>query len=433
MGSRKSFNICMHQKTVLENGLRVITVPMQGTKTTTVIVVIGTGSKYETKEINGISHFLEHLFFKGTKKRPTLIAVSEELDRIGAEYDAFTGKEYTGFYAKTAAFQLDKAMDIVSDILLNPLLPEKKIEKERGIIIEEIKMIKDDPPRYISDLFEVLLYGDTPAGRDIAGTPESVKSISHKKIIDYFQNQYVAKNITVAVAGAIKNEEVLEKVKQYFGGFNGRNFREKLPVKEFQKKPEILIYPKKTDQTHISLGVRGYNLKHPDRYALGLLSAILGGGMSSRLFISVRERQGLAYYIFSSPQMYTDSGYFTAQAGVDAKNVEKTVGIILSEYKKIAEKGLAAAELQKVKDYIKGRMIMSLESSSAMASFFADQEILEGKILTPEEKMAKIDAVTMDDIQRVARDIFKNEKLNMAVIGPFEKKDEVKLKKILQF
>lgn len=422
----------MHKKTIFDNGLRVIAVPMEGTKTATIMVVIGTGSKYETKEINGISHFLEHLFFKGTKKRPTIIAVSEELDRIGAEYNAFTGKEYTGFYAKTAVFQLDKAMDIISDILLNPLIPENEIEKERGIILEEIKMIKDDPPRYISDLFETLLYGDAPAGWDIAGTPESVNSISREKIIDYFQNQYVAKNITIVVAGAIKSEEALEKVKKYFNGFDGRNFRKKLPVKEFQKKPEILIYPKKTDQAHISIGVRGYNLKHPDRYTLALLSAILGGGMSSRLFISVREKQGLAYYIFSGAELYTDSGYFTSQAGIDAKNLEKTVSIILDEYKKIAEKGPAAAELQKVKDYIRGRMIMGLESSSAMASFFADQEILEGKILTPEEKFARLDAVKIEDIQRVAQDIFKNEKLNMTVIGPIKKENKEKLEKILR-
>ncbi len=422
----------MHQKTVLENGLRVITVPMEGTKTATVMVVIGTGSKYETKEINGISHFLEHLFFKGTENRPTTLAISEELEKVGAEYGAFTDREYTGFFAKAAAFQLNKAMDIISDMLLNPLLPKKEIEKERGVILEEIKMIQDDPPRYVADLFETVLFGDTPAGWNNAGTPQSVGKINQQQILDYFKSQYVAKNVTVVVAGAIKNEEALEKVKKYFNGFDGRNFRKKLPVKEFQKKPEILIYPKKTDQTHISIGVRGYNLTHPDRYVLALLSAILGGGMSSRLFISVRERRGLAYYIFSSPQMYTDSGYFTAQVGVDAKNVEKTVGIILSEYKKIAEKGPASGELQKVKDYIKGRMIMGLESSSAMASFFADQEILEGKILTPEEKMAKIDAVTIGDVQRVARDIFKNEKLNMVVIGPFKNKDEKRFEKMLK-
>lgn len=423
----------MYQKTILENGLRVITAPMEGTKTATVLVMVGTGSKYETKEINGISHFLEHLFFKGTKKRPTTKIITEELERIGADFGAYTGKEYTGFYAKVAMFHIDRAMDIISDILFSALFPQEEITRERNVILEEIKMIKDDPPRYLADLFEVLLYGDTPAGWDIAGTPESVGKINRGEIIDYFNNQYVAKNITVVISGAIKNENALEKVKKYFSGFDGRNFKDKLSVKEFQEKPEILIYSKKTDQTHISIGVRGYSIVHPDRYNLALLSVILGGGMSSRLFISVRERQGLAYYVFSDTQLCTDSGYFTTQAGISAKNLEKTVGIILSEYKKIAEKGTASEELQKVKDYIKGRMIMNLESSSAMASFFADQEILEGKILTPEEKFARIDAVTIGDIQRVARDIFKNEKLNLALIGPFKKSDDKRLEKILKF
>lgn len=422
----------MYKKTILSNGLRVIIAPMEGTKTATVLVMVGTGSKYEDKKISGISHFLEHLFFKGTRKRPTTLAISEDLEKIGAEYNAFTGKEYTGFYAKAAAFHLGKAMDVISDILLRALFLKEEIEREKGVILEEIKMIKDDSPRYVSDLFEVLLYGDTPAGRDIAGTPESVSGINREQIIEYFQSQYVAKNITIVIAGAVVGEEALRKVENYFNKFDGKAFRTKAQTKEFQKKPEILIYPKKTEQTHISLGARGYVLGHPDQYAFRLLAAILGGGMSSRLWTSVRGRQGLAYYVFSSVESYTDSGYFATQAGIDAKNLEKVIEIILGEYKKIAEQGTNEDELQKVKDYVKGRMIMNLESSSSMASFFADQEILEGKILTPEEKMAKIDAVTIKDIQKVAADIFKNNKLNLALIGPFKVKDKKSLEKVFK-
>ncbi|MBU3965673.1 insulinase family protein [Patescibacteria group bacterium] len=422
----------MHQKTILKNGLRVIIAPMAGTKTATVLVMVGTGGKYETRETSGISHFLEHLFFKGTKKRQTTSKIAESLEILGADYDAFTSKEYTGFYAKTANFNFDKSAEIISDILINSLFFKEEIERERGVILEEIKMIKDDPPRYIGDLFEILLYGDTPAGWDFGGTPETVGSIAREQILKYFKSQYVSKNIVISVAGAVNETDVLREVKKYFGDFNGRDFKRKDPVKEKQEKPQVLLYNKKTDQTHISLGVRAYSMAHADRHVLALLGIILGGGMSSRLFTSVRGDLGLAYYIYSSSDLYTDCGYFTTQAGIDAKNVEKTVGIILSEYKKIAEKGPAAAELQKVKDYIKGRMIMSLESSSAMASFFAGQEILEGKILTPEEKMAKIDAVSVDDIQRVAKDIFKNEKLNLAVVGPLKKKDEERLGKILR-
>lgn len=422
----------MYKKTILSNGLRVIIAPMEGTKTATVLVMVGTGGKYETRETSGISHFLEHLFFKGTKKRPTRAAIAEDLEKIGSDYNAFTSKEYTGFYAKTAAFQKDKTMDIISDILFDPLFPEKEIEKERNVILEELKMIKDDPPRYVADLFEILLYGDTPAGWDFGGSPESVGKITRAQILEYFKNQYVAKNIVISVAGDVKDGEVLEKINKYFGGFNGGDFKPKEPVREKQEKPQVLLYNKKTDQTHISLGVRAYSTVHPDRYVLALLGIILGGGMSSRLYTSVIDQKGLAYYVFSGADFYTDSGYFTTQAGIDAKNVEKTLGIILSEYKKIAEGGLGEAELQKVKDYIKGRMVMSMESSSMVASFYADQEILEGKILTLEEKFARIDAITTGDIQRVAKDIFKDKKLNLALVGPFKKSDGKRLEKMMR-
>lgn len=422
----------MYQKNTLKNGLRVITAPVEGTKTATILVMVGTGGKYETKEISGISHFLEHLFFKGTERRPMRRIIAEDLEKIGSDYNAFTSKEYTGFYAKAAAFHLDKSMDIISDILLNPLFPKKEIDRERGVILEEIKMIKDDPPRYIGDLFEILLYGDTPAGWDFGGNPESIAKITREQIVSYFRSQYVAKNIVISVAGAIDSADVLKKLEKYFGGFDGGDSKEKERVAELQEKPGVLVYPKMTDQTHISLGVRAYNMRHSDRYALSLLGIILGGGMSSRLSTSIIDRRGLAYYAFSGADLYTDSGYLTTQAGVDAKNLEKTIGLILGEYKKIARSGVSEEELKKVKDYIKGRTVMSLESSSSVASFFADQEILAGKILTPEEKISRIDAVKTDDIRRVAKDIFKNEKLNLAVIGPIDKKHEERLNKILK-
>lgn len=423
----------MHKKIVLDNGLRVIIAPMEGTKTASVLVMAGTGGKYETRKTSGISHFLEHLFFKGTEKRRTTSKICESLEILGADYDAFTSKEYTGFYAKTASFNFDKSLEIISDILTNSLFSKEEIERERGVILEEIKMIKDDPPRYVGDLFEILLYGDTAAGWDIAGTPETVGCITREQILEYFHNQYVAKNIVISVAGAVNEAEVLRKVEKYFGDFNGRDFKRKDPVKEKQNEPQILSYNKKTDQTHISLGVRAYSMNHADRHVLALLGIILGGGMSSRLFTSVRADLGLAYYIYSSSDMYTDSGYFTTQAGIDVRNTEKAIKIILAEYKKIANEKVSGAELQKVKDYIKGRIVMGMESSSATASFYANQEILKGEIITLEEKLAGIDAVQIEDIQRVAADIFKNEKLNLALIWPFKKKDEKKLKKILTF
>jgi len=422
----------MHKKIVLDNGLRVIIAPMEGTKTAAVLAMVGTGGKYETRRLSGISHFLEHLFFKGTKKRPTTMKIAESLENLGAEYDAFTSKEYTGFYAKTASFNFDKSVEIISDILMNSLFSQEEIERERGVILEEIKMIKDDPPRYIGDLFEELLYGDTPAGWDLGGTPETVKNIRRDQILKYFHSQYVAKNIVISVAGAVNEAEVLKEIKKYFGDFNGRDFKRKNPVREKQAKSQILLYNKKTDQTHISLGVRAYNMNHKDRYALTLLGIIMGGGMSSRLFTSVRADLGLAYYIYSSSDLHTDSGYFTTQAGIDAGNAEKVIKIILAEYKKIAKEVICESELKKVKDYIKGRTIMGMESSSSVASFYANQEILKGEIITLEEKLAGIDAVQIGDIGRVAADIFKNEKLNLALIGPVKARDKGRLEKILK-
>lgn len=422
----------MYKKIVLDNGLRVIVAPMEGTKTATVLVMVGTGGKYETRKTSGISHFLEHLFFKGTKKRPTTSKIAESLEILGADYDAFTSKEYTGFYAKTANFNFDKSAEIISDILINSLFPKEEIERERGVILEEIKMIKDDPPRYIGDLFEILLYGDTPAGRDFIGTPENLKKMTRVHILKYFNSQYTAKNIVISVAGAVNEADVLREIKKYFGDFNGRDFRRKHPVKEKQEKPQVLLYNKKTDQTHISLGVRAYSLSHADRHVLALLGVILGGGMSSRLFTSVRGNLGLAYYIYSGSDMYTDSGYFTTQAGIDAKNAEKVIKIILAEYKKIVNEGTCESELGKVKNYLKGRIIMGMESSSATASFYASQEILKGQIFTLEEKLAGIDAVKTEDVRRVAADIFKNEKLNLALMGPVKKGDKERIKKILK-
>ncbi len=422
----------MYKKTALKNGLKVITVPMKGTKTATVFVMIGTGSRYEVKDISGISHYLEHLFFKGTKKRPTALLISEELEGIGAEFNAFTSKEYTGFYIKVPAFKLDVALDVISDILFNSLFLSKEIERERGTIQEEIKMVKDDPLRYVADLFETLLYGETPMGREIIGTPKTVSSIERKQIVSYLKKHYVADNAMLVIAGAIEDVQVQKKVKKYFKDFKEGDRKKVAEIIGNQIKPEILIYPKATEQIHLSIGVRGYSTKHKDKYVLTLLSVILGGGMSSRLFISVRERLGLAYYVFSGPELYTDTGYFTTQAGVDIKNIEKVIKDILAEYKKIAQKGVTKDELKKVKDQVKSRTIMRLESSSAMASYFADQELLTGKLLTPEEKFALLDKVTVDDVQRVAKDIFKNEKLNLALIGPFKKSDKKRFEKILK-
>jgi predicted Zn-dependent peptidase len=413
----------MFRKITLKNGLRIITVPQRSTQAVTILVLVGTGSKYEKKEENGISHFLEHMYFKGTKKRPNSLAIAETLDKIGGIYNAFTSQEYTGYFAKVAFSHFELALDWVSDIFLNSTLPEKEIEKERGVIIEEINMRKDNPMEYVQILWQKILYGDQPAGWDVAGTVETVSKISRKNLIDYKESQYLAKNTIVCLAGNFNEKSAIEKVKKYFSKIKTGKSREKPKVLEKQRKPEIIVEERKTDQTHLCLGVRGYNLFHQKRYAQEILALILGGMMSSRLFEKIRTKLGIAYYVETDVYSDPDSGYLVTHTGLDNEKVEKGILAILNEYKKIKREGVSKSELKKAKDCLKGKMALLLESSDAKASFYAGQEILEKKILTPEEIFKKIDRVSQGDILKVARDIFRPEKLNLALIGPFKGKE----------
>lgn len=418
----------MFKKTSLKNGLRIITVPQKGTKAVTVLILVGTGSKYEKKEINGISHLLEHLLFKGTKKRPTHISISEPLDRVGGIYNAFTGEDYTGYYAKVDAKHFDLALDVISDIYLNSKLDSKEIKKEKGVIIEEINMYYDHPASYVQNLWNKVLYGDQPAGRDIAGTKESVLAISRKQLFNYMKTQYTASNTIVCIAGNV-SKNALAKTKKYFSKIKEKKIIEKSEVIEEQKKPELLIKNKETDQTHFCLGVRGYNFSHPKRFVLEILGLILGGMMSSRMFIKIREELGLAYYVRTIVSSDPDTGFLVTQAGVDNTRVEKAISAVLNEYKKMAKTKISAKELKKAKDHFKGKMALLFEASDAQASFYGAQELLEKKILTPDQIYAKINKVTVKDVLEVSKDIFRPEKLNLALIGPF--KDKEKFKKIL--
>jgi len=420
-----------YQKLTFENGLRLVTVPMKNTQAVTVLVLIGTGSKYETKKINGISHFLEHMFFKGTKKRPTTAKLIEPLDKIGGEYNAFTGQENTGYWAKVDSKHLDIALDWVSDIFLNSKLESAEIEREKGVIIEEINMYLDDPKRYVSDLWDKLLYGDQPAGWLISGEKENVRNFKRDNFIDYLRNHYSAKNTVICVAGNIGNAEQLKKkIEEKFKTTNTEKPKERKSVVFSQKKPETLIHYKETDQTHLCVGVRAYNNFHKDKYVLRVLNVVLGGGMSSRMWLSVRERKGLAYYVWVYNNIDLDTGFLLTQAGVNNEKAEEAIKEILKQYQLIRDRKVSSGELRKAKDYIKGGAILGMESSDAQASFYANQEIMENGVLTLDEIFAKIEVVTVEDIQRVVKDIFRPEKLNLALIGPF--KDKSKFEKILK-
>ncbi|MBI3631684.1 MAG: insulinase family protein [Candidatus Staskawiczbacteria bacterium] len=422
----------MFQKTILKNGLRLITVPIKNANSVTVLILVGTGSKHETKDINGISHFLEHMFFKGTKKRPNTLKIAETLDMVGGEYNAFTSKEITGFWAKVDNKHLDIALDWISDMFLNSKFDEKEMQKEKGVIIEEMNMYLDTPTVYVSELFEKLLYGDQPAGWRIIGEKENILSFNRKKVLNYYKNHYSSSNTVICVAGNIDSENIKNKVQGYFKNIEIREAKEKIRTSERQQKPEAMLHFKKTDQTHFCLGVRAYDLFHPQKNALSLLSVILGGNMSSRLFIKVRERQGLAYYIHTSVDATSDTGYLVTQAGIDHKNLEKSLKLILEEYRDLKNKRIAVKELQKAKDYLKGASALSLEPSDRQASFYASQELLENKIMTLAEKFKEIDKVSVDDIKKVAENIFLPENLNLAIIGPAEEKEKEKLQRLLK-
>lgn len=420
----------MYKKTTLKNGLRIITVPMKSTKAVTILVLVGTGSKYETKDINGISHFLEHMFFKGTKKRPTWMEVNETIDRIGGVQNAFTMKDCTGFYVVLDSGHIDLGLDWISDIFLNSQFLEKEIQKEKRVIIEEINYRRDTPTDSIWDVWEELLYGNQPAGRLLIGTKQSVSKIRRKDFLKYLKSHYCANNTVVCMAGNINPKIVEHKIKKHFKQINISIPAGKQKVIEIQKNPKAFLESKKTDQAHLALGVRAYNNCHPQKYTLAILAKILGGMFSARLLAEIREKQGLAYYIYTYTDTNPDTGYLATFAGIDSQNIEKAIKIILREYKKLKQKKVGKSELQKAKDNIKGKMILSLESSSSQASFYADQELLEEKILMPEQLFKKIDAVTANDILKVAQDIFRPEKLNLALIGPF--KNKAKFQKLLK-
>jgi predicted Zn-dependent peptidase len=384
------------------------------------MALVGTGSKYETKEISGISHFLEHLQFKGTKKRPTEMDVFTFIDGLGGVSNAFTSQEMTGYYVKVQSKKIKEAFDLIADIFLNATLPAEEIEKERGTIIEELNMFYDHPMRHIWTVWNNVLYGDQPAGWDIGGTKDTVKKITRDQLVSYRASNYTAQNTIVCVSGNFDQAKARELAAKYFGGLEKNNPGGKLSVVEKQTRPEVLIYKKETNQTQIAVGVRSFNYSCPKRYALELLELILGGMWSSRLMEEVRIKRGLVYDVHTELAMDPDSGSLAATANLDSSRLEEGIKVILDEFKKIRDVKVGAAELRKAKDNYIGKSSIMLESSHAKGMLYAEQELLEKRIIEPLEIYRKIEKVTARDIQAVANEIFKPDRLNLAVIGPYD-------------
>ncbi len=420
-----------YTKKKLKNGMRIITIPMKENPTTTVLVLVETGSKYENKENNGISHFLEHMCFKGTVKRPTSADISKELDNIGSQYNAFTGQEFTGYYAKSDYKNLDTILNIVSDLYLNPIFPEKEIEKEKGVIIEEINMYQDLPRRIVEEEFYKILYGNHPAGWNIAGTKENIQKIKRTDFIDYRSKHYVASATTVVVSGKINEKDVFKKVTKVFKEIGMWKKDNKEKVLENQKSPQVSIHYKDTDQTHIMLGVRSYNTYSKYNPIIMVMNSIMSGGMSSRLFQKLRDEMGICYYVGADNNEFTDHGFFSVFAGVDSKRVKEAIVILLSEMNKIKNNFVKAEELNKAKQHLIGGLNLGLESSDSLAMFYGEQEVLRKELKKPEDIIKEIKAVTAEEIKFVAERIFKDEGLNLTIVGKF--KDDKEFKEILKF
>ena len=412
----------MFKRFVEKNGLRVVIRPMRDTRATSVFVLVGVGSRYETKKNMGASHFLEHMLFKGTRKRPNSLAIASEIDNVGGSFNGFTGKEFTGFYVKVASKHLPLAIEVLSDIICHSKFEEEEIERERRVILEEINSIHDTPDEYILKLYFSLLYGDHPLGWDIVKTREKVKTLTRDDLVRFWRRYYTPDNLVISVAGRAEAEKVLSLIRKYLGGMNGKKEDGWLRIEENQTGPEFEVNLRKIDQVHLCVGVRTFiHASHRDRYALQVLNIILGGNSSSRLFIKVREKLGLAYAIDSGYETFLDTGTFLVQAAVDLKNTEKAIKAILEEFKQIRDKAVSIEELKRAKNYLMGKIALSLENSSGVAYSFGKQELLLRKIESPDETIRKIRKVTRKDIRRVAEKIFQEKNLNLALLGPVEK------------
>jgi len=414
----------------LKNGLKIILAPVTGAESVTVMVMTGTGSRYETEKENGMAHFLEHMLFKGTKKRKTAKHIAEELDGIGGQFNAFTSKDHTAYYAKVDKRHFNVAFDVVSDIFLNPTLPPNEIKREKGTIIEEINMYEDMPIRSVLDDADITIFGDDhPLGRTILGPKKNIKAFTRKEFIEYFTRNYVAENSAVCIAGSFSKTQVLKKAKETFKNMRSGDVPTFIPYTKEQCGARVNIKYKKTDQTHLVLSVPSYPIDHKREMASEVLAATLGGGMSSRLFTQVRERRGLAYYVRAETDAYTDVGSFYMRAGVANSSVKDALTVMLSELKKIKKTLLSTAELSKSKEYLKGTAALSLDTTDAQAQFIGYTTLVRKSTKGLKAFNTAIDKVTAQDVRAVAQEIFETNKLNLTIIGPH--KDTAAYKKLL--
>lgn len=424
------YNYQMDYKlTKLKNGVQVLTVPMPSFESATITVWVKTGSRFENPRVNGISHFLEHMVFKGGKKYSSAKAVSEAIDGLGAENDAGTSKEWTNFWIKTASINLEKAFDILADVTLNPLLLDKEIDRERNVIYEEIAMYEDTPLMDIPEKFESLIYAGTSLSWQIAGDKKSLSNINHDEFEIYRKEKYHAENILICVAGAFDENKVDELTKKYFSAVTSGPKKEENDLVLLPKTTEerVLLKTKNnSDQAQLMLGFLTKGKGYEGRYAQAVLSSILGGGMSSRLFTEVREKRGFAYSVYANTERYIGVGSFYVRAGVNVGKIDEAIKVVLNELYGMADKKkkISKKEFEKAKSYLKGKLALSLEDSQSVGDFLVDQVLFDLEIKTPKDIYKKLDKVTIDDVYSEAEKLFSPNGCNLAVIGPYKNREK---------
>jgi predicted Zn-dependent peptidase len=410
-----------YRKTTLPNGLRLLTREMPHTRSASVLFFLDVGSRYESDAEAGLSHFLEHLLFKGTDRRPQAQDISAAIEGVGGILNAGTGPESTLYWAKVAQPHLGLATDLLTDMLLHSRFEPKEVDKERSVILEEIHMTQDNPSELAGMLLEQIMWPGHPLGRDIAGTPETVSGFTRDDLLAYAARHYTPDNVVVSVAGCIEHDAVLAEIQKLLGDWQGKASGSFLPVTDKQAEPRLKVQYKDTEQANVCIGLPGLSSDHPDRFSLGLLNTILGEGMSSRLFLEIREKRALAYDVHSYVSRFRDAGSTVVFAGVDPKRAVDTIKAIQEEVYRMASAEVLAEELTKAKEFTKGRMLLGLEDSRSVASWLGNQELMRERILSVDEVVAHVEAVTTAEIQRIARQLFEPQRLSLAVVGPFKK------------
>lgn len=424
----------------LKNGIQLLTVPVSGTKAITVLAMFPVGSRYEHKKISGVSHFVEHLMFKGTARRPTTLDISRELDAVGADYNAFTYKDFTGYYVRIDVGQKELAFDLLSDMIFNSKMEAGEVAKEKGVIVEELRMYEDNPTMFVELLFDRILFGNHPLGWDIGGSVKTVTKITRDEIYNYYRNHYFPASMLLVVAGNTNPKSAKELAEKYFvkpvkvpnKNFTVADYKKYTwPAKTPGLNARVGVKTKKVDQAHVMLGWPGFKHGHSDRYAATILLNILGGGMSSRLFVEVREKRGLAYMVTAGAMGFRDAGGIYVQAGLNADRLEEALQVIKTEVNKIKTEPVSRKELADAKSNIAGHLALAFENSNVQAEWYAKHFLFEGNLASPEELIKKLNKVTAKQVQRMAQKYLDFKKVRLAVIGSLSKSEVVKIAKKL--